>query len=365
MVLASDTPSNGDEQMPAPKPRLLSIATAVPPYRMPQAAVSRQVHTIFREDPAAVDRLLPVFNNAGIETRYSCVPPAWYEHDHGWSDRNPIYISASLDMLTTAATRALDRAQATPTDVDAVVCVSTTGIATPSLDARLLDRMPFRRDVRRLPVFGLGCAGGVVGMARAADMAAAHPASKVLLLVVEPCALTFRRTDRSTANIVAAALFGDGAAAAVLSTVGDGPAIVASGEHTWPDSLDVMGWGVESDGFAVVFSRAIPHLLRTRLPRVVDAFLERHRLTRADIDHYISHPGGARVLDALEDAFQLPRGGLLHSRSVLRDYGNMSAATVLFVLERMWLAGELCGRALMTAVGPGFSAGLLLFDSDA
>jgi alkylresorcinol/alkylpyrone synthase len=345
------------------KPRLLSLATAVPAHRLRQAEVCSQAHAVFREDPRVVDRLLPVFANAGIETRYSSVPAAWYEDDHGWADRNPLYIEASLDLLAAAAARALARARLAPPDIDAIVCVSTTGIATPSLEARLLDRLAFRRDVRRLPVFGLGCAGGVIGMARAADMAAAWPGSRVLLLVVEPCALTFRRRDRSAANVVAAALFGDGAAAAVLSTVGSGPAIVAAGEHTWPDSAEVMGWGVEADGFAVIFSRDIPQLIRTRLPAVIDAFLDRHGFTRADIDRFVSHPGGAKVLDALEDVFALAPGALAHSRSVLRDYGNMSAATVLFVLERTWAAGELTGRALMTAVGPGFSAGFLMLET--
>ncbi|MFZ1415801.1 MAG: 3-oxoacyl-[acyl-carrier-protein] synthase III C-terminal domain-containing protein [Defluviicoccus sp.] len=345
------------------KPRLLSLATAVPAYQLRQEDVRSQAHAIFREDPSVVDRLLPVFGNAGIETRYSCVPAPWYEDDHGWSDRNALYITASLDLLSAAAGRALAQAQLAASDIDAIVCVSTTGIATPSLEARLLDRLAFRRDVRRLPVFGLGCAGGVLGLARAADMAAAWPTSRVLLLVVELCALTFRRRDRSPANIVAAALFGDGAAAAVLSTEGKGPVIVAAGEHTWPNSADVMGWGVESDGFAVIFSRDIPQLIRTRLPAVIDDFLGKHGFGRADIDRFVSHPGGAKVLDALEEVFALAPGALNHSRSVLRDYGNMSAASVLFVLERTWAAGSLDGRALMTAVGPGFSAGFLVLET--
>lgn len=345
------------------KPRVVSLATAVPAYRLRQADVRAQAYAVFREDPSVVDRLLPVFANAGIETRYSCVPAPWYEDDHGWPDRNALYLTASLDLLSVAAGQALAQARLSASDIDAIVCVSTTGIATPSLEARLLDRLAFRRDVRRLPVFGLGCAGGVLGLARAADMAAAWPTSRVLLLVVELCALTFRRRDRSPANVVATALFGDGAAAAVLSTEGSGPVIVAAGEHTWPDSADVMGWGVEGDGLAVIFSRDIPQLIRTRLPVVIDDFLGKHGFGRADIDCFVSHPGGAKVLDALEEVFALAPGSLAHSRSVLRDYGNMSAATVLFVLKKMWADGGLRGRALMTAVGPGFSAGFLVLET--
>jgi alkylresorcinol/alkylpyrone synthase len=216
-----------------------------------------------------------------------------------------------------------------------------------------------RRDLQRLPIFGLGCAGGVLGLARAAAMAQASPGCKVILLVVELCGLTFRRSDQSNGNLVATALFGDGAAAALVSTDGDGPALTSWGEHTWPDSLQVMGWRVEDDGLGVQFSREIPALIRDRFRPVLDDFLERQGLVLADIGHFLCHPGGAKVMDALERVFGIPPGGLVLSRDVLREYGNMSAATVMFVLEKAKGVHE---RSLLSALGPGFSAGFMIIE---
>jgi alkylresorcinol/alkylpyrone synthase len=339
-------------------PHLLSIATAVPPFPLDQDDVIRRVQALFGAAPA-LERLLPVFANSGIRTRYSCVPIEWYDRQHGWAERNRVYIAGALDLLEETTLRLLDRAGVDRNAVDAVVTVSTTGIATPSLDALLIERMELRPDVRRLPIFGLGCAGGVVGLARAASQALASPGETVLFLVVELCALSFRRSDWSKSNIVATALFGDGAAGVLLSTDARGPAIVASGEHTWPQSLDIMGWDVVDDGFSAVFSRDIPQLVATKLRGVADEFLACHRLALDDIDHFVCHPGGAKVITALEQAFGLPPGALAGARRVLRDYGNMSAPTVLFVLEQMLAEAREWNLALMTALGPGFTAGFL------
>jgi alkylresorcinol/alkylpyrone synthase len=263
--------------------------------------------------------------------------------------------------LERAADRCLGAAGLAADDIDGIVVVSTTGIATPSLDALLMERMPFRRDCWRLPVFGLGCAGGALGLARAAALARAEPAAKILYLVVELCALTFRRSDQSKSNIIASALFGDGAAATVISSESDGPEIAAWGEHTWPNTLEVMGWRVEDDGLGVTFSKDIPGLVRADLRRAAETFLMRQGLRLADMEGFICHPGGAKVIDALEDAFGLSRGGMAEARAVLRDYGNMSAATVMFVLRRV-LEGRGRGRHLLSALGPGFTAGFVLLD---
>ena len=184
----------------------------------------------------------------------------------------------------------------------------------------------------------------------------------MLLVVVELCALTFRTNDTSNSNIVAAALFGDGAAAAVIATDGRGPVLGAAGEHTWPGSLDVMGWRIEDDGFGVLFSRDIPALVRSRYRGVLCDFLDRCGLGLEDLDGFAMHPGGIRVLEALEHALELPLDALDDSRTVLREHGNMSAATVLFVLERM-LARGATGRLLASALGPGFTAGFQLLDA--
>lgn len=333
---------------------------------MHQPDVQRRLSSVFRERAAEAERYRSVFDNAGIQTRYSSVPLDWFEHTHSWSDRNPLYLEKATDLLQEAAQGALAAANLRAADIDGIVCVSTSGIATPSLDALLMQRLDFRRETFRLPIFGLGCAGGVLGLARAARLAQAAPDEHILFLVVEPCALTFCRNDCSKSNIVATALFGDGAAAAVVSCRGSGPRIGAAGEHTWPDTLDIMGWGVDDDGLRVIFSRDIPLLIRERFRPVLDDFLRRQALTIADIDQWLCHPGGAKVMDALEDAVEQPRGALQHARSVLRDYGNMSAATVMFVLARTLANGGVGRRSLLTALGPGFTAAfLILEDGDA
>jgi alkylresorcinol/alkylpyrone synthase len=200
-------------------------------------------------------------------------------------------------------------------------------------------------------------------LARAAALSKAAPGEKWLFLVVELCSLTFRPGDHSKSNIIATALFGDGAAAALVTCGGEGLQLTDWGEHTWPDSLDVMGWRVEDDGLGVLFSRDIPTLVREKLRPEVEVFLKRKGLAVADIAKWLFHPGGVKVLDALEDGFDIPRGGFGHARSVLRDFGNMSAATVMFVLEQA-LAKGVNGKMLAGALGPGFTAGFLLMDAD-
>jgi alkylresorcinol/alkylpyrone synthase len=286
------------------------------------------------------------------------VPLEWYADRHGWKDRQRLFLNNALDLIESAARDALDKAGLKPAEIDAVVAVSTSGIATPSLDALLIERMGLRRDVSRLPIFGLGCGGGVIGLARAADLASR---GVVLFVVVELCGLTFRRNDVSKSNIVATALFGDGAAAAVIAGDGTGPAIVDSGEYTWPGTLDVMGWRVEEDGFGVLFSRDIPALVRDRFGDALASYLHAHGRTLADYDGFACHPGGAKVVAALEQVLDLRPGAMREARAVLRDYGNMSAATVLFVLDRV-LAGGARGRYLVSALGPGFTAAFLTLE---
>ncbi|HYV88207.1 MAG TPA: 3-oxoacyl-[acyl-carrier-protein] synthase III C-terminal domain-containing protein [Candidatus Polarisedimenticolia bacterium] len=343
-------------------PRLRSLATAVPRHRYEQTEVRDVSHLLFDRDKADLTRLLPVFDNAGIDARYSCMPLGWYLAPHGWVERSQLFSEHAVNLLCEAAEKALDQAGLETADIDTVVAVSTTGVATPSLDALVIERLGLRRDARRLPIFGLGCAGGVTGLARAVDQARALPGSNVLYLVVELCTLTFRHGDNSKSNVIASALFGDGAAAAIISTTGSGPAFGAAGEHTWAQSLDIMGWRVQEDGLGVLFSRDIPALVRAEIRPIADAFLGSHGVSVNDLAGVVCHPGGAKVLDALEDAFSMPAGGLTVAREVLRGYGNMSAATVLFVLERT-LATASAGRYLMSALGPGFSVGLQLLEA--
>ena len=342
------------------RPRLLALKSAVPSFVIAQSEAAHYARSLFAQ-VRDIARLIPVFENTGIARRYSCVPIDWYLGDHGWLDRTRLYIDNAVNLLETVTRRLLEEAHLKPEDLDSIVVVSTTGIATPSLDALLVERMGLRRDIQRLPIFGLGCAGGLIGLSRAADIARARPGSKVLFLVVELCALTFRKNDTSKSNIVATALFGDGAAGAILSTDGEGPMLGAAGEHTWPNSLDVMGWDMTEDGLKARFATSIPGLVASDFRPLLNDFLARNGIPFSEIDAFACHPGGAKVLDALEDALELPRGRLEDSRSVLRDYGNMSAVTVLFVAERMDVRKKM-QRTLLTALGPGFSAAFLMLD---
>ncbi|HVH79134.1 MAG TPA: 3-oxoacyl-[acyl-carrier-protein] synthase III C-terminal domain-containing protein [Stellaceae bacterium] len=351
-----------------PLPRIAALATAVPPHRLDQSNVVERVERLFGRSPE-FERLISVYANSGIRCRYSVVPFEWFDAPQGWPERNRAYLDGALDLLEAAAGRALDRARVNLCDVGAIITVSTTGIATPALDALLMERMRFPRHVERLPVFGLGCAGGALGLGKAAILSRAMPDKAVLLLVVELCTLQFRRDDLSRSNIVATALFGDGAAAAVLrcDDTAAGPTIVAHGEHTWPNSLDIMGWDVADDGLKAIFSRDIPRLVTTKLPAIAQNFLHRNGLALSDIDRFVCHPGGPKVIDAFETVFGSGFAGAAEARRALQDYGNMSAASILFVLEEMLTETSACrhsgGCHLMTALGPGFSAGFVLLEN--
>jgi alkylresorcinol/alkylpyrone synthase len=344
--------------------RILCVATAVPPYVLDQADVARRISAVLGPKSREILHMLPMFGNTGIQRRYSCVPIEWYEEHHAWPQRNRIYLESAVDLLASATHAALERAGRRADEIAAIVSVSTTGIATPSLDALVMERLGLRRTIRRLPIFGLGCAGGAIGLARAATMAAARPGDLVLYLVVELCALCFRRDDFTKSNIVATALFGDGAAAALLTCDGEyGARVVDGGEYTWPSSLDVMGWELMDDGLRAIFSRDIPALVTSEMHAIAVEFLAERGLALGDIDRFVCHPGGAKVLDALETAFGLRNGALTESREVLREYGNMSAATVLFVLERTLRDGGMpWKRALVSALGPGFTAAFTLLE---
>lgn len=306
------------------------------------------------------DRLSRVFETAGIATRRSVEPLDWFMEPRGWPERTAAYLKGAHDLFLEAARKALDAAGLGASDVDGVVTVSSTGIATPSLEARAHKDLGLRPDVFRVPVFGLGCAGGVSGLSVAARLAEARPGSTVLFVALELCTLAFRLDKLTKANIVATALFGDGAAACVLRA-GDGEGLATvegAGEHTWPETLDIMGWNVDPEGFDVVFARAIPPFAEQHMGPALTEILSRQSLRPADVGRFVCHPGGRKVIEALETALALPDGALDAERAVLSDYGNMSAPTVLFVLERV-LAARPPERMALAALGPGFTASSL------
>jgi alkylresorcinol/alkylpyrone synthase len=339
---------------------LLSLATAAPPHVLQQDVATEVARTMFVDRFASFEDMVPVFENTGVKTRRISMPMEWYFEPRGWPERTQAYLEVAEALFVEAAGKALAAAGLSGADVDAVVTVSSTGIATPSLDARVMAKMGFRRDIQRTPVFGLGCAGGVSGLALAGRIAKAQPGATVLFVTIELCTLAFRLDELTKANIVATALFGDGAAACVLRAGGDGGdwLLEGGGEHTWPDTLDIMGWNVDPQGFGVIFARAIPPFARRHMGAAADAILAGMGLARADVGRFVCHPGGAKVVQALEGAYGLGAGSLDVERQVLAEFGNMSAPTALFVLERV-LAGDPQGRLLLTALGPGFTASAL------
>jgi alkylresorcinol/alkylpyrone synthase len=260
-----------------------------------------------------------------------------------------------------AAQAALGRAGISACDVDVIVTVSSTGIATPSLEARVAEQMGFKSSALRVPVFGLGCAGGVSGLSIGARLARAVPGEVVLVVVVELCTLAFRSDRNAKADVISSALFGDGAAAVVLRAEREeAPLYIgASAEHTWPGTLDIMGWTVDPVGFGVILSRSLPKFVERRLAAPARRFVQAAELI---VPQFICHPGGAKVLDAIESALELQKGTLRDEREVLRSHGNMSAPTVLFVLERALKRG-LCGSAVLSALGPGFTASFLALEA--
>jgi alkylresorcinol/alkylpyrone synthase len=343
-----------------PLVNVLAVATEVPQHKLEQQAVADAARQVYARTFARFPRLADVFINAGIERRYSARSLEWLSAPHDWAERTEAYLESASELFMQTARAALDRAGLSARDVDVIVTVSSTGIATPSLEARVASEMGFRPTVMRVPVFGRGCAGGVSGLALGARLARAEPGEVVLVVVVELCTLT-SRTDRGTkADVISSALFGDGAAAAVLRAGPDkaGLRIGAAAEHTWPRTLDIMGWVIDPIGFRVMLSRSLPRFVEQRMAAPVRRFIKSARLQAPQL---ICHPGGAKVLDAIEVALELQKGTLRDEREVLREHGNMSAPTVLFVLERALKRG-LRGPAVLSALGPGFTANFLALE---
>ncbi len=336
--------------------KLLSVNTAVPYHLITQRDAAEVAHRTFSARYDGFERLVKVFETSGILRRYLVKPLDWYMSPLGWSERNAAYLEGACSLFVDAASSALADAGLSGHEVDTVVTVSSTGLATPGIDSRVAEQLGFRDDIERVPVFGLGCAGGVTGIGLGARLAQSRPGSCVLVVAVELCSVAFRLDKLTKENIVATALFGDGAAACVLRTGKVGLATVEmSGQHTWPGTLDIMGWSVDDTGLGVIFDRAIPPFAENNIASAVSGILGRAGLELADVDRFACHPGGAKVITALERAFSLDQGTLDHERLVLADYGNMSAPTALFVLDRLAKAG-LPPRKLLTAMGPGFTA---------
>lgn len=344
-------------------PVIASVGTAVPPYEITQEATREFARQMFAGVYRDIDRLLGVFESAQIESRRFCVPLDWFGTSHTFTAKNTLYIENAILLAIESIQNALRPLGLSPQDVDHLVFVSSTGISTPSIDAHVFNRLQMRSDLKRTPIWGLGCAGGAAGLARGFDLAAAHPEEIVVVVALELCGLTFLHADRSKSNLIATSLFGDGAAAIVLlgSIAAShrkvkGAEVLASQSTIWPDTLDIMGWDVNDEGLGVIFSRDIPSLVEARIQPEVERLFSRCGVPISDLKRLTAHPGGSKVLTAYEQALGLPKEAFRHSRDVLRDHGNMSSCTVLFVLERELQETHETGEpGLVMALGPGFA----------
>lgn len=340
---------------------VLAVATASPPHVLAQAQLRAFARRFFAKDFPAIDRLLPAFDNSGIGERQLASPVEWFDAPHTFAEKNEVYRRCALDMSTRAGAEALRRAAVRADEIAALVFVSTTGIATPSLDSYLVQSLGLSRAAARVPIWGLGCAGGAAGLARAADLVRAL-GRPVLLIAAEVCSATFVHGDRSKSNLIATALFGDGAAAVVLAPGDEGLRIVGSHSHLIDDSEDIMGWTLEQEGLRVRFARSIPNLVRDTVPGFKVAAARAAHVSPEEVEHYVLHPGGTKVLAAYEGALAVPRVRIEGAYSVLHDHGNMSSPTVLFVLERFMRETPRSGAAgLALGLGPGFAAEAVVF----
>ncbi|WP_411075626.1 type III polyketide synthase [Streptomyces sp. cmx-4-7] len=345
-----------------------AVHTALPPHRYAQEELTEPIGDLCLAPGADRALLRRLHASTGVRARHLALPIERYAGLGDFGRSNDAWIAAGLDLGEEAVAGALRGAGLEPADVDLLVCNSVTGVATPSLDARLAGRLGLRPDVKRLPVFGLGCVAGAAGLARLHDYLRGHPDDTAVLLTVELCSLTLQRRDDSRANLVAGALFGDGAAAlvargrAAAEGGGSGPAVIATRSHLYPATGHLMGWDIGAGGFRVVIDAGIPRTVREHLGRPLRAFLAEHGLTTDDIGTWVCHPGGPKVLSAVTDVLGLPDDALDGARRSLAAVGNLSSASVLHVLQ-----GH-CGSrrpepgtwGLLMAMGPGFCSEFVL-----
>jgi alkylresorcinol/alkylpyrone synthase len=347
-------------------PRILSVAKVLPPHYVEQNELLAAFREMWGEKHFNLERLEQLHRAVRVGGRHLALPLEAYAELVSFAARNAAWIEAAVTAGTDAVRSALLAADIAPSQVDHLYFVTVTGIATPSIDARLVEPLGLRPDVKRAPIFGLGCVAGAAGLARVADVLRAISGEVAVLLSVELCSLTLQREDLSIPNIIASGLFGDGAAAAVLDggARNRGPRIAATRSVFYPATERAMGWDVVDSGFKVVLSPVVPQLIRDELRSDVDSFLQARGLRRQDIRHWICHTGGPRVLEAVEEALELPAAALRRSWESLQNVGNLSSASVLFVLSDLLASGEARPGdvGLLLAMGPGFCSELVLLE---
>jgi alkylresorcinol/alkylpyrone synthase len=345
--------------------KIAAVGRAFPPHYYDQDTLLQALEARWAGQMFNRERLSRLHKNVLVGGRHLALPLEEYGRLDTWGKANDAWIRVAQDVGAAAVSDALARAGLVPADVDAMIFVTVTGVATPSIDARLINRLHLPTRMKRFPIFGLGCVAGAAGISRAADYVRAFPDQVVVLLSVELCSLTLQSEDLSIPNLIASGLFGDGAAAVVV--VGEerpaaGPRIVATRSIFYPDSEHVMGWDISETGFKIVLSADVPKVVDEFLRADVDAFLADHGLARADIASWVCHPGGPKVLESMQSALELPEGALELTWRSLREVGNLSSTSVLLVLEETLenyrpAAGS---WGMLLAMGPGFCSELVL-----
>ena len=347
--------------------RIAAVGHAFPPHFYDQDTLIAAFRELWGKRHYNLDRLERLHRNVLVGGRHLALPVEEYARLDTWGKANDAWIRVAQETGEAAVRAALAKAGLAPGDVDALYTVTVTGVATPSLDARLVNRLRLRPDVKRVPIFGLGCLAGAAGVARAADYLAGHRDEVAVLLSVELCSLTLQPEDLSIPNLIASGLFGDGAAAVVMvgserAAASAGPEVLASRSAFYYDTERVMGWDISERGFQVVLSAEVPEMVRRHLRQDVDAFLAERGLERADLASWVAHPGGPKVLEAMQEELELPPEALALTWRSLREVGNLSSTSVLLVLEET-LEGHRTAPGslgLLLAMGPGFCSELVL-----
>jgi alkylresorcinol/alkylpyrone synthase len=348
--------------------KIASVARALPPYQFTQQEIFEALARHWRDQLDNPELLARFHHRVGVATRYFVLPLDGYDELTRWGQSNRIWLEKAEELGEAAIDCALQRAGMTRQRIDALLTVSVTGVASPSLDAHLTNRMQLRPDIRRTPIFGLGCVAGASGIAQAADYVRAYPDRVAVLLSVELCSLTWQRGDLSVANLIASGLFGDGAAAVVVAgdnvpmRSGAGVRIIDTASSFYPGTEDAMGWDISEEGFRIVLSADVPDIIRAHLPADVDGLLERNGLSRSDVGSWVLHTGGPKVLDAMAGSLGLDRSTCAASWDSLREVGNLSSASVLLVLEEVMQNRRPAPGAwgVLAALGPGFCGQLVL-----
>src|SRR5690625_2397821 len=356
---------------------ICSVGKGIPENNLHQEEVKQLVQQVFAKESRKVTRLLPVFDHAKIENRQFVVDKNWFEKEHTFEDQNQIYQEKAIHYSLEAIDHCLHHEHFLTREIpyeaiDLIAFVSSTGISTPSIDAFLMNERLFRNDVARMPLWGLGCAGGAIGLSKVFDWISANPTKTALLVCCELCSLTFQKEDVKKSNLIGTALFGDGAAALLVmgedssyrsKSKGTQPKIKQVHSYTKKNSMDVMGWKVSNTGLEVIFSKSIPSLVNSMWKKHVQKFLNCHGLTEPDIHSFIAHPGGKKVLEAMKESLNTSVNKLSHSYEVLKNHGNMSSVTILYVLNE-WMKESIPDQSysILSALGPGFSSELLLLE---